>query len=128
MSQIRRKLSILDVKQALFDERFQKLFPELKEDIDKALKDPGCACNRDIYLKFFAYKDRLEKFFPNREIESVEEEKARIAENHWSVINCKIDELESKLRKLFPHGRVQLAITRYEDQVTAVVNRLDILY
>ncbi len=126
MSQIKRKLSILDVKQALYDERFQKLFPELKDDIDKAIKDPGCACNRAIYLKFFVYKERLEKFFPNRAVESVEEEQTKLAENHWQVISCPISELESRLRKL-PPGRKQIAVARYEDQVTVVVNNLDIL-
>lgn len=127
MSQIKRKLGILDVKQAIFDERFQKLFPELAEDINKVIKDPGCACNRAIYLKFFEYKDRLQAFFPNRIIESVEEEKTKLAENHWNVISCHISELESKLRNL-PPGRKQLAVARYEDQVTVVVNHLDVLY
>ena len=127
MAQVRRKLGILDVKQAIFDERFQKLFPELKEDIEKVIKDPTCACNRAIYLKFFQYRDRLEQFFPNREVESVEQEKERLAENHWSVINCPISELESRLRKL-PRGRKQIAVARYEDQVTVIINHLDILY
>lgn len=127
MNQIKRKLGVLDVKQAIFDERFQKLFPELSEDINKVLKDPGCACNRSIYLKFFEYKDRLQSFFPNRIIESIEEEKTKLAENHWNVINCNINELESKLRKL-PPGRKQLAVARYEDQVTVIVNHLDVLY
>jgi hypothetical protein len=127
MNQIRRKLGILDVKQAIFDERFQKLFPELKEDIDKVIKDPTCACNRSIYLKFFQYKDRLEKFFPNRAVESVEEEKQKLAENNWTVINCPIAELEGRLRKL-PPGRKQIAVARFEDQVTVIVNHLDILF
>lgn len=128
MSQIKRKLGILDVKQAIHDERFQKLFPELKEDIDKAMKDPGCPCNREIYLKFFRYKERLEKFFPNRLVESVEEEVAKLAENNWMVINCHISELETRLRKAFPSGRYQLAVARFQDQVTAVVNHLGIVY
>jgi hypothetical protein len=127
MSQIKRKLGILDVKQALYDERFQKLFPELKEDIDKVLKDPGCPCSREVYSKFFAYKDRLEKFFPNRLVESVEEENEKLAENHWLVINCHVSELETRLRKL-SKGRKQLAIARHGDQVTVVVNDLNVLY
>lgn len=127
MNQIKRKLGVLDVKQALYDEKFQNLFPELKEDINKAIGNPGCPCNREIYLKFFAYKERLERFFPNRIVESVEEENDKLAENHWTVINCKVDELENKLRKL-PKGRKQLAVTRFEDQVTVVVNHLDVLW
>lgn len=127
MNQQKRKLGILDVKQALHDPKFQSLFPELEEDIAKIIKDPGCPCNRDMYLKFFYYKDRLEKFFPNRLVESAEEEKVKLSENHWQVINCRVDELEGKLKKL-PPGRKQLAVTRYEDQITVVVNNLDILY
>lgn len=117
---MKRKLGILDVKQALFDEKFQNLFPELKEDIQKVLKDPTCACNRAVYLKFFHYKDRLEKFFPNRYVEPVEE---GLAENTWSVINCHIGELEKKLKAL-PNGRKHLAIARFEDQVTVIVNEM----
>lgn len=123
----KRKLGILDVKQAIFDERFQALFPELKEDIQKVIKDPGCACNRNIYLKFFHYKDRLEKFFPNRLVESEEEEKEQLAQNHWNVISCHISELEAKLRAL-PPGRKQIAVARWQDQVTVVVNHMDILF
>jgi hypothetical protein len=124
MSNPKRKLGVLDVKQAIFDERFQKLFPELKDDIEKVIKDPGCACNRDIYFKFFQYKDRLEKFFPNRIVESEQEEKEKLAENHWLVLNCHITELEGRLRKL-PRGRKQIAIARWEDQVTVIVNNLE---
>lgn len=127
MSQIKRKLGIIDVKQAIYDERFQKLFPELKEDIDKVVPDPGCPCNREIYLKFFRYKDRLEQYFPNRFVESVEEEVAKLAENHFLVINCHINELETRLRKLSP-GRKQIAVTRFQDQVTVIVNHLDLVY
>jgi len=123
----KRKLGILDVKQAIFNEKFQKLFPELKEDIAKVIKDPGCVCNRDVYLKFFNYKDRLEKFFPNREIESLDEQKNKLAENHWQVINCSITELETKLRKL-PPGRKQISMARFEDKVTVIINNMDVIY
>lgn len=126
MNQVKRKLGILDVKQAIFDERFQKLFPELQEDIQKVIKDPGCACNKSIYLKFFEHKDRLQNFFPNRIVDSLEEEKTKLEENHWKVINCNIDELETKLKKL-PNGRKQIAVARFEDKVTAIINYLDIM-
>lgn len=126
MRQIQRKLSILDVKQAIYDERFQRLFPELKEDIDKIIKDPTCSCNRSMYLKFFAYPDRLEKFFPNRIINSIEEEEVKSSQNHWLVINCKVTELEEKLRKL-PPGNKQIAVARYEDQITVIVNNIGVL-
>lgn len=125
----KRNLGILDVRQALFDDRFQKLFPELRDDIEKVVKDPGCPCHRDIYWKFFQYPDRLRQFFPNREVEelSLEKEKEKLAENSWQTINCHINELESRLRKL-PPGRKQIAVARWEDQVTVIVNHLDILF
>ena len=50
-----------------------------------------------------------------------------MADNQWSVINCSIDDLEKQLRKLGP-GRKQLDIARYEDQVTVVINELDIVF
>lgn len=114
----KRLLSLLDIKQAIFDERFQILFPELKEEIKKVLFDPGCSCNKQIYYKFFQYPERLEKFFPNRTIEKAQEE-----ETLWQVINCSIHELESKLRNL-PKGRKQIAVARYQEQVTVIVNFL----
>lgn len=43
------------------------------------------------------------------------------------VINCHKDELEHRLQKLGP-GRKQIAICRYEDQVTAVINELEIIF
>lgn len=121
-----RKLGILDVKQALYDVKFQALFPELKEDIEKAIKDPTCACNRSIYVKFFKYKDRLKTYFPNREVETQEEETERLVSTPWlgvKVISCHINDLEAKLRKL-PGTQKQIAIARWEDQVTVILNDL----
>ncbi len=127
MSNIKRKLGLLDVKQALLDTRFQDLFPELKADIQSALKNPACACNRPIYEKFFQFRDRLEKYFPNRVVETAPAEITQLAQNNWTVINCHIKELEGKLRRLAP-GRKQLAVARYQDDVTVIVNELDIVF
>ena len=55
------------------------------------------------------------------------EEAKKLAENNWTVINCKADELEERLRRL-PNGRKQLAIARYEDLVTVVINEIDVVY
>jgi hypothetical protein len=120
-----RKLGILEVKQAfLSDVRFRDLFPELKIEINEALKNPTCACNRKLYDKFFEFPDRLKQYFPNRQVESMQEQVNTLAKNNWSVINCPINELESRLKRL-PPGRKQIALSRYQDQVTAVVNELD---
>ena len=72
-------------------------------------------------------RPQLQSYFPGRELYKEEEEAAKLAENHWSVINCGIEELEDRLRNL-PPGRKQIAMARYEDQVTIVVNEIDIIY
>lgn len=113
-----KKLGILDVKQAILgDSRFRELFPELKEDFDKILNNPSCACNKKMYHKVFEYKDRLKKYFPDREIAKPENK----PQNYWSVINCKAIELQKILNNLHKHGRKQIAIARYEDQLTVVI-------
>lgn len=124
-----RSIGLLDIKQALRDSRFRESLPaSFKEDIQKYLQNPSCACNVPIYKRVLAEAtEQLQKYFPNRSIANLEEEAKKLAENNFSVINCHIDELESRLRKL-PIGRKQIAVTRFEDQVTVIVNELDILY
>ena len=119
----------MDVKQAMRDSRFREsLPPSLAGDIQKYLNNPGCACNVPIYKKVMTEgKEQLMKYFPNRIVSNLDEEVKKIAENHWKVINCKADELESELKKL-PSGRKQIAVARYEDMVTVVVNELDLIY
>ena len=72
-------------------------------------------------------KAQLQEYFPNRTVANLDEEAKKLAENHWRVINCKADELENELKKL-PSGRKQIAVARFEDMVTVVVNELDIIY
>lgn len=113
-----KKLTLLEIKQALWDERFRNLFPEYQEQIREFLHNPGCACNIDLYSNLFKHKDRLQKYFPTKEI--VEEE----SPSQWKVINCHINELEGKLRKL-SKTKKQIAIARYQDQVTVVINEIE---
>ena len=70
------------------------------------------------------YKDRLKEYFGDVEIKSPQEEAAETSQNHWKVINCKAEELEEILNKLHKIGRVQLAVARYEDEVTLIVNEI----
>lgn len=121
---IKRKIGMLDIKQAFFDERFRKLFPELKIEIDKAVDQPSCPCNRPIYAKVLEYPDRLKQYWPNAEFSKVEEE---VSKNIYTVINCHIKELETALRRL-PPGRKEVAVARFEDQVTVIINDLGIAY
>lgn len=123
------KIGILDVKNALKDSRFRLTLPkEMEKELDEFLNNPGCACHVPLYRKILKdYKDQLQKYFPNMEISDQEEELRRLSENTWTVINCHINELEKKLSKLGP-GRKQLDVARWEDQVTVVVNELDIVF
>lgn len=119
----------MDVKQALRDKRFRESLPnDFTEDMQKYLQNPGCACNVPIYKKIMIQaKTQLQAYYPNRSVANLEEEAKKLADNNFSVINCHVDELEARLRKL-PSGRKQIAVTRFEDQVTVVVNELDVLF
>lgn len=124
-----KKVNIHDIKQALLDDRFRaSLPPELTEDVQRFLQNPGCACNHPIYLKVMRHaKKQIAEYFPTKEtVEPEEAEKSihRMARNEWQVINCSIQELSGELRKL-PPGRKQLDIARWQDQVTVVINHLE---
>jgi hypothetical protein len=123
------KITLLEVKNALRDERFRVSLGEtFKEDIQKYLQNPNCACNHKIYMRVAKEaKAQLKTYYPGREVMDADEEARLLAQNRWSVINCHKDELEKKLREL-PPGRKQLAVARYEDQVTLIVNELDLLW
>jgi len=120
----------MDVKAALKDSRFRDSLPiELQEDVASYLHNPGCACNVPFYRKLIKKHSKyLQKYYPGREVMMDEKDEIKkLAENNWTVINCKIFELESRLKQLVP-GRKQLAISRYEDDVTIIVNEIDILW
>lgn len=124
-----KKLTLMDVKKALKDSRFRLILPkEMEKDLDEFLNNPGCACHVPLYKKIVKdCREQLQKYYPNLAIPDQEEELRKLAENNWSVINCHIDELEKRLSKLGP-GRKQLDVARWEDQVTVVVNDLDIIF
>jgi hypothetical protein len=119
----------MEVKQAMKDSRFRESLGEpFKEDMLKYLQNPGCGCNMPIYRRVL--KDattQLKAYYPNREILVEAEVVQKMAQNNWSVINCHIKELEDHLRRL-SIGRKQIAVARYEDQVTVIVNDLDFIY
>jgi hypothetical protein len=123
------KITLLDVKNALRDERFRKSLGEgFKEDMQKYLNNPNCGCNYHIYQRVAKEaKDQLSSYYPSRQWVDPDDEVAKLAQNRWSVINCKKDELEKKLKELGP-GRKQLAVARYEDEVTVIVNDLDMIF
>ena len=119
----------MDVKHALFDERFRNALPEeLSNEVQRFLNNPGCSCNHPIYRSVMKKaSSQLAEYFPSKTPVDIEEEMKQLAKNEWSVINCTVDELVHHLKKL-PPGRKQLDIARYENQITIVVNELDLVY
>lgn len=123
------KIKLNDVKQALLDERFRESLPEsFQDDIKSFMKNPGCSCNHPFYKKIILEAPEfLAKYYPNKlkiNPEEIEKEISQTPTNEWLVINCSVDELSSKLKKL-PPGRMQLEMARYQDQVTVVIHRFD---
>lgn len=120
------KISIKEVQAALKDINFrQSLPPELREDITKYENNPNCPCNLPIYRNVLKYATKqLKERFPSQEIINPDLELPPLVKNNWTVINCNVSELEGKLKELSP-GTKSIAITRWEDQVTAVINELD---
>jgi len=112
----------MDVKQAIWNKDFRDLFPEFKESLDRYLKDPGCACNLQVVLSLMSYKDRMKQYFPDKEIVTPDEEPA--PPNNWSVINCPVDQLQDKMRKVSP-GKRMVAAARWRDRVTIILNDID---
>jgi hypothetical protein len=124
---VNNTIKFSDVKAALQDAKFRDSLPEtMLPDVQKFLRNPGCACNAPIYRKVLQVcADQLRAYYPSKLYESPVETDQKQAVNNWKVINCAAKDLESKLRALGP-GRKQVAIARHEDQVTVVINELDI--
>jgi len=124
-----KKIGLLDVKAALNDAKFRDILPlEVRDDVAKYLQNPGCACNVPIYRRILKECiPALNKYFPGKEIINESEEIAKLAENNFTVINCHISEVENRLKKL-PMGRKQIAVARYEDQATVIINELDLIF
>ena len=114
------------------DERFRASLPaELTDEVQKFLKNPGCACNHPLYMSVMRKaKNQVVAYFPTLDTppeEEIEKTFQKISTNDWQVINCHVDELTTELRKLKP-GRKQLDIARWQDQVTIVINHLEDLF
>jgi hypothetical protein len=126
---LKNKVGLLEIKQALNDGRFRDILPlEIRDEIAQYLHCPSCATNINLYRKILKNcRKQLQEYFPGKDLVNEEEEIERLATNNWMVINCTIQELESRLRKL-PKGRKQLAICRWEDQVTVIINELEYIF
>lgn len=126
---MQKKITINDIKKALRDDRFRQTLPkEMDKDVHEFLGNPGCACHLPLYRKIMKdCGEQLARYYPGHAVPDVDKDLEIMAENHWTVINCHVDELEKKLNKLGP-GRKQLDVARYQDQVTVVINDLDIIF
>jgi len=121
-----KKVDISDIKKALKDPRFRdSLGVKFQEDVSKYLTNPGCSCNNKLYKRIVTEgKNQLLKYFPDSEVSEESIEVKNSPKNYFTVINCHKDDLQDRLRKL-PMGRKQIAVTRYEDEVTAIINEVD---
>lgn len=126
-----KKITIQEIKNAMKDYKFRSNLPsELKEDVQKYEQNPSCPCNLPIYKRVLQHaRKELQEYYPGKEIQEYDEkaELEKLSQNNFSVINCHVDNLETEMRRL-PPGRKQIAITRFEDQVTVVVNELDLAF
>jgi len=124
-----KPITLLDVKQAMRDNRFRTSLPaELKDDITKYLQNPGCACNMPTYRNVLKLgKAQLESYFPGRVVSNLEEEERLMMNNSFMVIDCHVNDLQARLNKLGP-GRKQITCSRYEDKVVVIINELDLVY
>ena len=123
------KIGLMEIKIALNDARFRETLPEtLKDELIKYLHCTSCPTNVNFLRKVLKNcKKQLLEYFPGNDLDEAEEIK-KLEKNQWTVVNCNISELEDILRHQFPSGRKQIAITRYGDDVTLVVNELDVVY
>lgn len=126
---MKKLVSLADIKQALRDDRFLKNLPEnFSDDVKKFINNPSCGCNIHLYKKILKEaKQNLKEYFPDKEVEDFDESFKNISKNNFRVINCEAEELEKKLQSLGP-GRKQIAIARFENKVTVIINELDVVY
>ena len=114
------KLNLLDLKQAIWDSRFRDLFPEMKDQFERYLKDPGCACNVGFLKGLMREGERLKQYFPTKEMVTTEEEVDGAA-NDYVVINCPVEQLQDRLRT-YPKTKRMVAAARWQNRVTVVLN------
>lgn len=116
-----REIGVEAVKRALLDGEFRKRFAKHGDLIDKWIDNPGCKCNAPLYSAILEDVASLREYFGEDIVVVGQQGGPAEQVNRWTVINCSIHELERELAKL-PPGPKQIAIARFEDRVTAVVN------
>lgn len=119
-----RPVTMMDVRGALHDRRFLDMFPELASLADRYTKSPQCgscgvALAREIIQRF---PERLGDYFVGRDLPVHQD---GTEDRQFEVINCHVDDLEAKLRGLPPGVSKHVALARWEDQVTVVIQFSD---
>ena len=127
--QTKNFISLLDIKTAMKDETFRSKLPEsLNPEVQKFINNPSCSCNVPLYKKIIKEaKDQVLEYVPGKTVMSQEEEAEQLAKNNWRVVSCSIGDLEKEMKKL-PAGRKQISMSRFEDQVTVIINELDHIF
>jgi len=123
------QITVSDIKEALKNDEFRRALPShLNDDVQKFLSNPNCSCNMKIYQRILQEAEtNVKAYFPNKSIVSTQQVMESVMQNNWIVINCHINNLEEELKKL-KTGRKQITMGRFEDQVTVIVNELEVVY
>jgi len=123
------QVTVSDIKEALKNEEFRNALPaQLQDDVQKFLSNPNCSCNMKIYQRILQEAEtNVKAFFPSKSIVSHQHVMETVMQNNWTVINCNINNLEEELKKL-KTGRKQITMGRFEDQVTVIINELEMVY
>lgn len=123
-----KPITLFDVKQAMRDNRFRASLPaDLKEDTNKYLQNPGCACNMPIYRNVLKLgKAQLESYFPGRTVVDIEAEDKAMKNSYFTVIDCNVKDLQEKLNKLKLPRHIQMTTSRYEDKIVVIIRELEI--
>ena len=116
-------IGVKELKKALWKKEFRDLFPDLKDKIKKFLTNPNCKCHQSLFNSLLHGKEKLEEYFGGPVTlltKPVTEEQLR---QKIFVLNVPKDQLQLELRRL-PLGPKYISLTRYENEITAVVQLL----
>ena len=121
-------ISTRTIKKLLWNPKFRNKFPSLQKPIKRFLRNPGCGCNRPLLVQIQKMETLIREFYAEEGIniedaDMEDDKKNRETKNNFTVINCHKDELQPLLKKL-PNGPKQIAVARWEDQVTVIVNEV----
>jgi hypothetical protein len=124
-----KEITVESVKKALLDRKFRNLYPDLEKDMDKWMDNPGCKCNIPLYNTILSDIEILKKYFGSDIVITsppLPEDNSSDQINHWTVFNGSVNDLEKFLNDL-SSGPKQVAVARWEDQITVIVNDPDFI-